>query len=122
MLNPSSLTVLYHIVKLNKRTKRMSCEGIMIPRSRDGARWLYILTKRMSRWFGAETDTVLPQVHDGGLGVVAMDEGQGANKGVLVDEYLVKTLRPEDEGKALSDQNHHTSSLSPLNTDGLKLM
>ncbi|GJZ96616.1 hypothetical protein Tco_0668950 [Tanacetum coccineum] len=43
-------------------------------------------------------DTVLPQVHDGGLGVVAMDEGQGADKGVLVNEYLVKTLRPKDEG------------------------
>nr|GEX56032.1 hypothetical protein [Tanacetum cinerariifolium] len=51
-----------------------------------------------------------------------MDEGQGANKGVPVNEYLVKTLRPEDEGKALSDQNHHISSLSPLNTDGLKLI
>ncbi|GJU53835.1 hypothetical protein Tco_1227549 [Tanacetum coccineum] len=66
--------------------------------------------------------TVATQVIDGGLGVVAMDEGQGADKGVPVNEYLVKTLRPEDEGKALSDQNHHTSSLSPLNTDGLKLM
>nr|GEW85942.1 kinesin motor domain-containing protein [Tanacetum cinerariifolium] len=46
---------------------------------------------------GAETDTVRPQVHDGGLGVVAIDEGQGADKGVAVNEYLVKTLRPKDE-------------------------
>ncbi|GKA09152.1 hypothetical protein Tco_0688483 [Tanacetum coccineum] len=71
---------------------------------------------------GAETNTVRPQVHDGGSGAMAMDEGQGANKGVFVNEYLVKTLSPEDEGKALSDQNHHTSSLLPLNTDGFKLI
>ncbi|GJX40111.1 RNA-directed DNA polymerase, eukaryota, reverse transcriptase zinc-binding domain protein, partial [Tanacetum coccineum] len=46
---------------------------------------------------GAETNTVRPQVHDGGSGAMAMDEGQGANKGVSVNEYLVKTLSPEDE-------------------------
>ncbi|GJZ48153.1 DEAD-box ATP-dependent RNA helicase 18 [Tanacetum coccineum] len=50
-----------------------------------------------------------------------MDEGQRADKGVSVNEYLVKTLRPEDEGNPISDQNHHTSSLSPVNTDGFKL-
>ncbi|GJV29489.1 yippee-like protein [Tanacetum coccineum] len=50
---------------------------------------------------GAKTNTVRPQVHDGGLGVVAMDEGQGADKGVPVNEYLVKTLRPEDEDVAV---------------------
>ncbi|GKA64392.1 yippee-like protein, partial [Tanacetum coccineum] len=37
------------------------------------------------------------KVHDGGSGAVAMDEGQGVDKGVSVNEYLVKTLRPEDE-------------------------
>ncbi|GKA66532.1 hypothetical protein Tco_0766340 [Tanacetum coccineum] len=52
---------------------------------------------------GAETNTVRPQVHDGGSGAMAMDKGQGANKGMSVNEYLVKTLSPEDEGKALSD-------------------
>ncbi|GKA72226.1 hypothetical protein Tco_0778442 [Tanacetum coccineum] len=77
---------------------KRTCEGILIPRSRDGAQWLYILMKRMSRWFGAEIDAMRPQVHDGGLGVVAMDEGQGVDKGVPVNEYLVNTLRPEDEG------------------------
>ncbi|GKB75006.1 hypothetical protein Tco_0936418 [Tanacetum coccineum] len=50
---------------------------------------------------------------DGSLVVVAMDEGHRVDKGLSVNEYLV---RPEDEGKALLDQNHHTSSLSPLNT------
>ena len=34
---------------------------------------------------------------------VTMDEGQGADNGVSVKEYLVETLRPRDEGKALSD-------------------
>ena len=51
-----------------------------------------------------------------------MYEGQEADKGAYVNEYLVKTLTPEDEGKALSDHNHYTSSLSPLNTDRFKLM
>nr|GEX16890.1 low-temperature-induced 65 kDa protein-like [Tanacetum cinerariifolium] len=53
---------------------------------------------------GAETGTVRPQVHHGGSGAVAMDEGQGADKGVSVKEYLVETLRPGDEDKALSDR------------------
>nr|GEY19147.1 hypothetical protein [Tanacetum cinerariifolium] len=46
---------------------------------------------------GAKTDTVRPQVHNGGLGVMAIYESQGADKGVPVNEYLVKTLRPKDE-------------------------
>ncbi|GJY80979.1 hypothetical protein Tco_0493730 [Tanacetum coccineum] len=70
---------------------------------------------------GTETDTVHPQVHDGGSGVVAMDEGQGAAKGISIKEYLVKTFKPEDEDKALLDQNHHTSSLSPLATHQVTL-
>ncbi|GKC94706.1 low-temperature-induced 65 kDa protein-like protein [Tanacetum coccineum] len=56
---------------------------------------------------GAETGTMRPQVHHGGSGVVAMDEGQGADKGVSVKEYLVETLRPGDEDKALSDVISH---------------
>nr|GEX16891.1 low-temperature-induced 65 kDa protein-like [Tanacetum cinerariifolium] len=56
---------------------------------------------------GAETGTVRPQVHHGGSGAVAMDEGQGADKGVSVKEYLVETLRPGDEDKALSDVISH---------------
>ncbi|GKC46381.1 hypothetical protein Tco_1064103, partial [Tanacetum coccineum] len=58
---------------------------------------------------GAETDTMRPQVHDGGSGAVAMDEGQGAAKGMSVKEYLGKTLKPDDEDKALSNENQHTS-------------
>ncbi|GJY39603.1 reverse transcriptase domain-containing protein [Tanacetum coccineum] len=52
----------------------------------------------------AEINIVRPQVHDRGSGDVAMDEGQGADKGVSVKEYLVKTLRPEDDDKALSSE------------------
>ncbi|GJV29490.1 hypothetical protein Tco_1385938 [Tanacetum coccineum] len=37
------------------------------------------------------------KVHNGGSGAVAMDEGQRADKGVLVNDYLVKTLRTKDE-------------------------
>ncbi|GKB05808.1 hypothetical protein Tco_0834003 [Tanacetum coccineum] len=55
---------------------------------------------------GAEINIVRLQVHDRGSGDVAMDEGQGADKGVSVKEYLVKTLRPEDEDKALSPYNY----------------
>ncbi|GKB83236.1 hypothetical protein Tco_0950131, partial [Tanacetum coccineum] len=43
-----------------------------------------------------------------------LDEGQGATKGMYVKEYLGKTLKPDDEDKALSDENQHTSSLLPL--------
>nr|GEW25783.1 hypothetical protein [Tanacetum cinerariifolium] len=68
---------------------------------------------------GAETDTMRPQVHDGGSGAVAMDEGQGAAKGMSVKEYLGKTLKPDDEDTALSDENQHTSSLLPLDTHQL---
>ncbi|GKB47390.1 (S)-coclaurine N-methyltransferase-like protein [Tanacetum coccineum] len=53
-------------------------------------------------------------------GAITLDEGQGADKGVSVNEYLVKTLRPKDEGNPISDQNHHASSLSPVNTNGFK--
>ncbi|GJT52610.1 hypothetical protein Tco_0978767 [Tanacetum coccineum] len=56
---------------------------------------------------------IVVAMDDGSSVAVAMDEGHGVDKGLSVNEYLV---RPEDEGKALSDQNHHTSSLSPLNT------
>ncbi|GJV34291.1 hypothetical protein Tco_1394691 [Tanacetum coccineum] len=45
-----------------------------------------------------------------------LDEGQGATKGMSVKEYLGKTLKPDDEDKALSDKNQHTSSLLPLDT------
>ena len=37
---------------------------------------------------------------------VTMDEGQGADNGVYVKEYLVETLRPLDEDKALSGHIH----------------
>ncbi|GJU81394.1 hypothetical protein Tco_1283759 [Tanacetum coccineum] len=41
-------------------------------------------------------DTVRGQLHDGCSAVVAMDEGQGADKGESMKEYLVTTLNPED--------------------------
>ncbi|GJS65894.1 reverse transcriptase domain-containing protein [Tanacetum coccineum] len=66
-----------------------------------------VLPRTVSRTgSGAEINIVRPQVHDRGSGDVAMDEGQGADKGVSVKKYLVKTLRPEDDDKALSPYNY----------------
>jgi len=56
---------------------------------------------------GSGTETVPPQVHHGGSGAVAMDEGKETDKGVSAKEYLVETSRPGDEDKALSDVISH---------------
>ncbi|KAI3720682.1 hypothetical protein L2E82_31673 [Cichorium intybus] len=60
----------------------------------------------MSKVQGSVSGTGQPQVHRGSdtsSGTTTVEKGREADKGVSVKEYLLETLKPRDEDKALSD-------------------